>query len=341
VFDGQVVRLERIKDIADEFVRVRLTRIDNQDLNLFEFDYDLTFMVFFMNADEKVYARYGGRDSESPDDRQSLAGLHYTMASVLRMHASAEKTFAPKSRQTPKFIRDGANFRGMGRCMHCHQIKETLESELRRAGKWSRELVWRYPLPENLGLALEVDRGNVVKQVKDKSAAAATGLKAGDRLQRLNQVPIHSFGDAQFALDIAPQTGSIELIWQRGNEALKGKLALADGWRKTDVAWRPSMRHIVAAARLYGVDLTVVEKQALGLSGRQLAFRQRDTVPTQAKAAGIRGGDIILGIDDKHLEMSVDDFLRYVQGHYVIGERGTINLLRDGQRLNLTMTFNR
>ena len=63
-----------------------MTRIDDVDLNLFEFDYDLTFMVFFLDAEEKVYGRYGGRDAASPDGRQSLDGLRYTMKSVLEMH---------------------------------------------------------------------------------------------------------------------------------------------------------------------------------------------------------------------------------------------------------------
>jgi hypothetical protein len=62
-------------------VRVRLTRIDDQDLNLFEFDYDLTFMVFILDAEGRVYARYGGRSPEGPDQRQSLEGLRYTMGS--------------------------------------------------------------------------------------------------------------------------------------------------------------------------------------------------------------------------------------------------------------------
>jgi DNA-binding response OmpR family regulator len=52
--------LERIKEVADKFVLVRLTRIDNLDLRLFELDYDLTMMIFFLNSEEKVYARYCG-----------------------------------------------------------------------------------------------------------------------------------------------------------------------------------------------------------------------------------------------------------------------------------------
>jgi len=338
-FDGQVVRLERIKEIADKFVRVRLTRIDNADLNLFEFDYDLTFMVFFLNEEGKVYARYGGRDAKNADNRQSLEGLHYTMNSVLQMHESDEKAFAPKSRDTSKFIRDVAGARVGGRCMHCHQVRETLNHDLEKAGKLSRDMIWRYPLPENLGIVLEVDRGNAIKEVKDKFAASAAGLKAGDIVRQLNAVPIHSFGDAQYALDLAPKEGVIEVVWQRDDKVLKDKLSLVDGWRKTDISWRPSMRRLVASARLYGTDLTPEEKKALGLSAKQLAFRQRDSVSTQAKTAGVQASDIILGFDDKSLDMDVADFLHYVEGNYLVGEKVTVNIIRDGKRLNLNMTF--
>jgi hypothetical protein len=340
-FDGQVVRLERLQDVAERFVRVRLTRIDNADLSLFEFDYDLTFMVFFLNAEGKVYARYGGRDGASPDSRQSLEGLRYTMESVLRMHGRAEPAFAPRSQEGPRFIRDLSDRRRRGGCLHCHQVKEILHADLKRKGQWIPDRIWRYPLPDNLGLVLEVDRGNVVKAVTAKSPAAGAGLAAGDVLRLLGGVPIHSFADAQFALDRAPRTGAVEMAWQRGDRPMTGKLALAEGWRRTDISWRPSLKQLVPAARLYGKDLTAAEKQALRLTARQLAFRQRDGLSAQARAAGIQVGDIILGVDDKHLEMDVYDFLGYVERHYLIGEQVTVNVLRDGQRLRLPMTLQR
>src|SRR5205085_7087778 len=114
------------------FVRVRLTRIDTSDLNLFEFDYDLTFMVFFLNAEEKVYARYGGRDATSPDARQSLAGLRYTMNSVLAMHEGQDRTFAPRTQASPRYVRDLPSARRGGRCLHCHQVNEILNDNLKR-----------------------------------------------------------------------------------------------------------------------------------------------------------------------------------------------------------------
>ena len=35
------------------------------DLRRFEFDFDLTWYAFFLNADETIYGRYGGRDATS------------------------------------------------------------------------------------------------------------------------------------------------------------------------------------------------------------------------------------------------------------------------------------
>lgn len=311
------------------------------DLNLFEFDYDLTFMVFFLNEEERVYARYGGRDAEGPDTRQSLAGLHDTMASVLRMHEQKVKEFAPRSREAPRVMRQVFDQRGLGRCMHCHQVKEALNAEWRKAGTWSRDMIWRYPLPENLGFAVELDRGKVIREVKDKSPAFGAGLKAGDEVRRLHGVPIHSFADLQFALDRAPGTGSIAVVWQRGDMVQEGKLSLAEGWRKTDLTWRPSMQDVLASARLYGADLKAEEKEQLGLSRNQLAFRQKHPLSTQAREAGILEGDIILGLDDQRLDMDVTGFNNYVRGNYLVGDRVTVNLLRDGKRHNFSMTLRR
>jgi serine protease Do len=297
-------------------------------------------MVFFLNAEGKVYARYGGRDSENADNRQSLAGLLYTMNSVLQMHERDEKQFAPKSQEAPKYIRDITGGKGMVRgCMHCHNIKESIHEALQKSGKWNLELVYRYPLPENVGIALQVDRVNVVREVKDKSPASAVGLRPGDVVRKLNGVPIHSFGDAQYALDRAPKSGAIDIAWQRGEETREAKLTLEGEWRKTDVSWRGSVRYLVPYARLYGTDLTVDEKKALGLSAKQMAFRQKDNVPKQAQDAGIRPGDVIIGIDDQLLETDVDGFLRHVRGNYLIGHKAKIHIIRDGNRMEMTMSF--
>src|SRR5262249_60063070 len=101
-----------------------------------------------------VYARYGGRDGKGPDTRQSLDGLRHTMKSVLEMHKRKDKLYAPREKGPAKYTGDLPRVgRGRG-CFHCHQVREGLDAELRKAGKWEHELTWRYPLPDNLGLAL-------------------------------------------------------------------------------------------------------------------------------------------------------------------------------------------
>src|SRR5262249_8407199 len=157
-----------------------------------------------------------------------------------------------------------------------------------RAGKWQRELAWRYPMPDNLGMILEVKRGNVVDRVEPGSAAARAGLAAGDTVRLLNGVPIHSLADAQLAPDRAPVRGKIALRWERAGREQEAALDLAEGWRKSDISWRPSLRRLIPRLPLFGSDLTEAEKKALGLPAGHLAFRQRSEVNSRAKTAGVR-----------------------------------------------------
>jgi predicted metalloprotease with PDZ domain len=305
-----LVRLEKIKDVANRFVRVRLARIEDVDVNRFEFDLDLTLMVFFLNPDGKVYARYGGRDSVDADNRQSLAGLRYTMRSVLATHESEEPRFAQPTETKPLLPRDlGRKRKG---CVHCHNVKEMQERKLATQGKWTRDLVWRYPPPDNVGITLELDRGNVVKAVKKDSPASKAGLKPGDQVAVLGAVPIHSFADAQFALDRAPAKGSIKVEWLRSGKLHAATLELTEGWRRTDYTWRASQRDRVPTLRVSGDDLSAIEKKKLGLAENQTAFRQSMTVHSLARKAGVLPGDVITGLDGHRLPLNEGEFKRWV-----------------------------
>ena len=337
-FDEQVVRLEKIRDVAEQFTLIRLDEIQHSDISLFEFDYDLTLMVFFLNANEQIYGRYGGRDAEDADSRQSLAGLKYSMLAALETHAQREEL--PRVvRRKPLMVRSlkpAENYRG---CIHCHNVKEIQQDEQKRLGLWSREKVWRYPLPENIGLTLEIDRGNVVKSVAAESTARQAGMQAGDRLETVGTVRIRSFGDLQYALDRAPVSGPVPVVWFRDSERQTGMLSLKNGWRRTDISWRPSMQRYLAAPRLYGRDLSQDERKSLGLQPRQLAFAHRDRVLTLARNAGIQQGDVILGFDGRRLEMTAYQFQTWVRKNYILGDRVMINVIRDRRRIDLPMTL--
>ncbi len=295
-------------------------------------------MVFFLDADGKVYARYGGRDATSADARQSLAGLRSTMESVLEMHRRKEKEFAPREEGPRRTIRQIAGSRR--RCFHCHQVREVLDDQLKKAGRWSRDSAYRYPLPDNLGLLLEVDRGNLVRKVAPESPAAKVGLRRGDVVRRLGDVPIHSQADVQFALDRAPTRGEVPLAWTRDGKKQTATLVLPEGWKRGNITWRPSLQNLIPFAPLDGTDLTAAEKKALGLPANRMAFRQANPPPSWARAAGIRAGDVILGFDSKVPPVKeMADFQNHVRREYLVGDRVRVDLLRDGKPMSLAMTL--
>jgi len=81
-----------------QFVCVRLVQIWNLDLEYFDFDFDLTFSVFFMNADKTIYGRYGslaaGQEEKGTAQANmndtSQAGFANTLKSVLNLHKRYE-----------------------------------------------------------------------------------------------------------------------------------------------------------------------------------------------------------------------------------------------------------
>ena len=336
-FDEQVVRLKGIKEIADAFVRVRLDRIADSDLSVFDFDYDLTMMIIFINSNEQILGRYGGRDALGADTRQSLAGLKYTMQHSLdTFRRGLELPARPsKSANVRQFM--DSNSSGRRGCIHCHDVKEMLNEHRVKQGAANYELAWRFPLPENLGITLEIDRGNVVKKVTSGSAAATVGLQPGDVVESLGGMRIRSFADAQYALDKAPTKGTLQIVWQRRDKWFDKNLLLQDGWRKSNINWRASMYKMIAAPRVFGDDLDAKEKVTFGLAEKQLAFRQKDSVSTQARNAGIRAGDIILGFDEIQLEMDAYEFQSYVRREYLSGDVVKVILIRDGKKITLPM----
>lgn len=323
--------------MAKQFVLVRLTRMRGVDLDLFDFDYDLTWMGFFLHPDGTVYGRYGGRDAESADSRVSLAGLRYALEAALARHRRSETHHPPLQTKPPRTVEQYPATRRLPEraCVHCHQVYDLRRESLQMTGKWRLDELWVYPLPENIGLTLDIDRGDRVARVATDSPAARAGIQPGYRLLTVNEQSIASFADLQYALHRAPACGTLNIAWQHENQTRKAELSLPEGWRKTDLSWRWSLRGVDPPPWVQGDDLCVEEKKALGLSARRLAFRQGPFVSEPARRAGIRQNDIILGVDGKALDLSERQFGAYIRLNYRVGDRVTYNILRRGKRLDL------
>jgi hypothetical protein len=341
-FDDQVVGLDSsLSDVEAKFVLVRIGDMRGVDLNLFDFDYDLTWMGFFMNANAHVYGRFGGRDASEAEGHLTIPGLRYAMERALAAYQRDPHALGPPP-APPRRVEQNplvAEQIAAPECIHCHHVYQYRRDAMRRTGRWRNAMAWVYPWPENIGLTVDLNQPDHIQRVKPGSAAASAGIRAGDVVKTLNGDPIASYGDIQYALQRAPAEGSIPIRWAQGGQERTAELALAKGWRETDLSWRASMWRLSPAPSVEGQDLTPEEKAKYGLPADHLAFRQYDMVWPNAKAAGIQGGDIIIGLDDKPFAMTMMQFLIHIRMHYKAGDRVVFNLYRNGQRMDIPMVL--
>lgn len=312
------------------------------DLAAVRFDYDLTWAAFVLDADGRVYARYGSRESGNAEDHLSLAGLRHTLRKTLEAHRRGERP--PPEPQLPSHSVE--QFPGAKRlkdtaCIHCHHVNDFRIEEKVAAGTWTKADVWAYiyPPPRTVGLTLDVDRGDHVTAVAAGSAAAQAGVRAGDVLGRLNGRPVASIADAMFALHLAPATGPVPIMYLRDGKEISATLDLPSRWKQSDISWRHSMWGLPPEPGVRGPDLSAAEKASFGLAADRLAFRQGSAVSVAAKRAGIRAGDVILGVNGKPLAMTMVQFSAHVRVNFVVGETVTYDVLRNGKPVKVAMTL--
>ena len=314
------------------------------DLGVFDFDYDLTWVGFFLNGEETVLGRYGGRDGANAEEHLSLPGLKNAMRAALVKHRYTAGR-KPQPRENPKFRTaeqyPAASRLKKGACIQCHRVWDFRRSLLQSTGKWTRADIFVYPSPAALGIELDVDDGNLIRTIAPGSPAAAARLQAGDRMTKLGGESVASFADAQHALHRAPEVGVLSFMGERDGVDIVSRIKLAEGWRESDISWRESTWGLDPQASVYGVGLSLVEKDDLGLGPKRLAFFQGKYVPPQARKAGIRGGDVILGYDGKELEMNMRQFNAFIRLNHKVGDRIVFDVVRDGKRMKIPMTLAR
>lgn len=316
------------------------------DLNRFRFDYDLTFAVLMMDADGGTYARYGSQDYRISTDRMSIPGLKKAMRDVLAMRKTGTPPSDAAAPGRPFTIGDCAAFAATKRakdyCYHCHFANNARFKQLRLDGKFTKEILFQYPLPENIGITLDVDANTLVRSVAAGSPAEKAGVRAEDRLTRAGSHTVVTAADLQFVLNTLPDPGTLSLQVQRGGRELPAMtLALPVGWRKTDISWRPSQDGIAPQLGIWGRPLTDDEKRRLGIPVDRLGLQVTFFFPGDgwAKTRGdLRNGDIILGIDGQELpSMTTRQFHSHYRLNHRVGEMVTLNVLRGTQKVDVVV----
>ncbi len=333
--DEQLARLHpEIRAAAERFVLLKLADMRGLDLDLFDFDFDLTWAAMLFDPHGNVLGRFGGRDADTPGKYHSLPALRYSLEQAWERFQRGETVKPPQPAAPAKRVEQYAAAQRFSAraCFHCHNVAEFRREERQAAGTWRIDEVWVYPDPGSLGLTLAVEQGNKVAAVTPSSALGKAGLQPGDVVRSLNGLPTASFLDVQFALHQAPASGKIPVTWERRQETIQGDIALPANWRQSDVSWRWSLKSMKPLPQVQGEDLSAAEKKALGLAPARLAFRQDGFVPQAAQQAGIKIGDIILGVDDRPLEMTARQFETFMRLNYKVGDTVSFNIVRDGKK---------
>lgn len=346
----------------EKFVCVRMIQANAMDLTLFQFDYDLTFAAFFMNADRTIYGRFGTRSShDDPTQDISMDGFREALEGALELHAgypANKASFAAKKGPAPRFpvpekypklgqYKPMIDFTGKlaQSCLHCHQIRDAERLLFRSENqRFPDDVLYPYPMPETIGLTFDSKTRGTITRVASGSFASEAGLQSGDELIRLNDQPVLSIADVQWVLHNAKSNDALRAVIRRGNQEEARIIRLQPGWReRSDIAWRVTTWDLrrIATGGIWLEELSPEARNELNLPSQNLALRARHVGEygehAVAKNAGFKKGDIIVEFDRKNRYMRETDLLAYVLKEKKRGDQLPVTVLRGTERLNLEL----
>lgn len=366
--DDLVEQDAELRPLLEKFVRVRVVSANGLDLSLFQFDTDQSFAVFMLNADGTIYGRFGTRSDQSYwADDVSIEGLTKALEGALALHAAYPQNkaeLAAKRGPAPEFAvpesypklkgKYGAQLNYEGNvvqgCIHCHQIGDAeRQFHLDRGRAIPQQVLFPYPHPKAIGLILDPKERAKVLRAEAGSLAARAGFQAGDLIQKLHGQPPLSIADVQWVLHhLSPDGGSVKALIERGGKTAEVSLDLPQGWRQQDdIAWRAStweLRRIgLGGMYLKRPSAELRAAQKLPESGMALKVEHTGQFPPHdlAKKAGVRAGDILVSYDNRTDILRETDLLAYSLKRIQSGNSVPITILRDGERINLTLPISR
>jgi serine protease Do len=354
-FDADVANgNERVREIAKEkFISVRQVEMKGVDLSLFQFDHDLNWAGMFINADGVVYARYGTQSAEGSDAYNSIEGLVNTMNRVLELHANYPKNLAELQgkRGAARSFKTALEMPGLqnpekfaqqterGNCIHCHNIHDAEQVSAKKSGSFTQDMLWRYPLPDNVGLSIDRISGIKIAEIREGSSAAKSGLKVGEDVVRMNGQRITSIADMQWVLHHLPNTTAEVIV--EGSQSGKQTLSLSAGWKKYDISWRGSIWSLSPKFPAWTPILSVAQRDELGIPKSDTAFEVKSinrNMPggKNAYEAGLRIGDVIVAIEGQPVRMTPQQFNVHVRLNHKPGDKLPLTVLgKDGKRREL------
>ncbi|WP_220498084.1 Trx7/PDZ domain-containing (seleno)protein [Stieleria mannarensis] len=353
-----------IRPLLEQFVCVRQVATNGLDLDLFQYDTDQSFAVFFLAADKTIYGRFGTRShrTEWMGD-VSLKGLAKALQGALDLHAEhakvkdalAGKRGQPMEVASPELypslkdkFTDKLNYQGdvVKSCIHCHQI-----GDAQREYYWHAKqpipdkVLWPYPHPKSVGLIMDPNEMATVKEVSTDSIAARAGLRSGDVIATLDGQPLLSIADIQWVLhNVDPDGGTVPAEINRAGSTVTTQLRFPKDWRRAgDLSWRVTTWGLrrIAAGGMQLEPSTRSEARSNTAPNATMALHVKRVgkygAHGAAKRAGIREGDVITSFDGRTNLSSEQDLLTYVVTSKQPGDKVDVTVLRGGKELSYTL----
>lgn len=322
-----------------QYVCVRIPRMDNVDIGLFEHDRYNTLYFYILNADEQIYMRYGGRDAASQDSYLSLESLELALAKGLELHRDYQagklaKTERPKPQFPKEFPLLVERTSARGACVECHLIGDFQLQHREEDGTLDKaSQMYRSPDLKNIGITLDVPKGPVVKDVQGVSLAS--GLRPGDRITSVEGVTVWTIADLQHRYDKLPRNAtSVRFGVERGGEV---KVELPKLWWFTDIRYR----QLTVDPRVYfeSRPLSEAEKKERGLAPDSFASMVKyvDETARMLKSHDLRVGDVVVAVDGVGRDEYANTAEFYIKLRKKAGDDVTLDVLRDGKTLKMPL----
>ena len=348
-FDGQVVRRdEEIAEAAKQFVCVRMQSMNGVDINLFEFERDLTWMSFFMDGHDRFYARYGGREDSGTESHLTQKSLLRTMKEVLELHrkGAVQKSRYEPAVQQPRRPEEIPTMKAMlarrkdSQCIHCHDVKVAELKHARGLGRFTRDQVFTYPGASAVGIQLDPDVQNRVNAVIADSPAQREGIQAGDTLVSADGQRILTFGDFTRVLELTPSESALPLELERQGRKVKATLKLSAPWRRTqDPSWRESLHVAGPNGGFWGRKLDSEERTQRGLAADRMAVLVTFIWGEHTRKAGMKVDDVVVKFDGLTKDMTIAQLHAQLNLNRNYGDAVPLTIRRGGKDQELTMVL--
>ena len=332
--------------LLQQYVTARITRLDRINIGLFDFDRYNTLYFFVLNADERIYLRYGGRDVQSATSYLDLGSLELALERGLELHrlhldGKLPERPQPKARYPREIPALYERTVGRGRCVECHLVGDLEYVQREREGTLDKlRDLFRAPEIKKIGIELDVPNG--LRVASATGAVADAGIRSGDVIRTVNGVPVWTFGDFQWEYGKVPHTAtSVRIGVEREGEIRNAMVRLPEFWWHTDLTYR----NLSVDPRVYfrSDALDAREKARLGLDPSGFASRVESVDPL-AEILGshqLQVGDVIYAVDGESIDEVADTAHLYIKLRKQAGSVVTLHVMRGSDRVELPLKTER